>query len=200
MRQHSQTQASKVIKQAKASLSEHLFMERVIFMRGCLRGDNGGSHEAHYSCNSDHGVDCCARFCARHKLYGLDLEAGRDFLLNDTRDTDNQANEKTCDEPQEDASRKAHEFQSPNDRLWWFINRRWREQGRYNAQVAVAWSGVTLRERAAEICGSFFFNWFRSYSFEDKTAIATIDVSPASSSQFSSVNPNMMRSSGEAMT
>ena len=60
-------------------LSEHLFMERVIFMRGCLRGDNGGSHEAHYSCNSDHGVDCCARFCARHKLYGLDLEAGREF-------------------------------------------------------------------------------------------------------------------------
>jgi len=39
-----------------------------------------------------------------------------------------------------------------------------------------------------------------NYSFDDNTAIATIDVSPASSSQFSSVSPNMMRSSGVDMT
>jgi len=39
-----------------------------------------------------------------------------------------------------------------------------------------------------------------NYSFDASTAIATIEVSPASSSQFSSVSPNMMRSSGEDMT
>src|SRR5262249_38058730 len=48
----------------RCALPERLLMERLILIIGCSAGGNyGGSNEAHYPCNSNHGVDGSAACC-----------------------------------------------------------------------------------------------------------------------------------------
>ena len=52
-------------------LPERLFMERLIFILGCWRGDYGGSHEAYSSWNSNHGSNRSFAYSlwAEHELF-----------------------------------------------------------------------------------------------------------------------------------